>query len=367
MALVLGGAAMDAQLAPAYRWLHGAVAERHFPGGALAVGHKNLLALHPFGKFGYDAKATTTKPDTIYDAASLTKPVVTATLLAMLAESGEIDVDAPIARYLPECASGANPAWRARITIRHLLTHTSGLPAHRKYFQTLKSRRAIISAALAEPMEYEPGAQSVYSDVGFIALGEIVERVTGLPIDQLADDRIFAPLGMVNSFFKPPKTLLARVAPVSDDALRGKPLQRGAVHDDNARAMGGVAPHAGMFSTAGDLAVFCQMLLNGGIYTHRRLLRRESVEQFTMASPLSGNTRTLGWMAPTQPSSSGRYYSARGFGHLGFTGTSIWIDPEKQLFVVLLTNRVNPSKEKIRDLRAALHNAVVEALGLAQS
>ena len=161
--------------------------------------------------------------------------------------------------------------------------------------------------------------------------------------------------------------MLARVTPVSDDALGGKPLPRGAVHDDNARAMGGIAPHAGMFSTARDLAVFCQMLLNGGIYAHRRLLRRESVEQFTTASALSRNTRTMGWMARTDPSSSGRYYSERGFGHLGFTGTSIWIDPKKQLFVVLLTNRVNPSKEKIRDLRAALHDAVVEALGLAQS
>src|SRR5262249_51830811 len=139
---------------------------------------------------------------------------------------------------------------------------------------------------------------------------------------------------------------------------------RGAVHDDNARSMGGVAPHAGVFSTAGDLAVFCQMLLNGGIYAHRRLLRRLTVKQFTAASQLSGNTRTPGWMVPTEPSSSGRYFSRQSFGHLGFPGTSVWIDPVKQLFVVLLTGRIQPTKEKLLRLRAALHDTVVESLGL---
>jgi CubicO group peptidase (beta-lactamase class C family) len=181
----------------------------------------------------------------------------------------------------------------------------------------------------------------------------------------LAQERIFGPLGMVHTTFNPVKALHERIAPVSDDLPRDKPVPRGAVHDDNARAMGGIGPHAGMFSTAGDLAIFCQMLLNGGIYGHRRLLRRETIFEFTTASPLSGNTRTLGWMAPTEPSSSGHYFFPRGFGHLGFTGTSIWINPDKGLFVVLLTNRVNPSQEKIRDLRGALHDAVVEALGIA--
>ena len=268
MTLVPDGAAMDAQLAPAYRWLDSAVANRDFPGGTLAVGYDNRFVKHAFGKLSYEAKAAPAKPDTIYDTASLTKPVVTTTLATILAEAGQIDVDAPIARYLPEWVSGAHSAWRASITIRHLLTHTSGLPAHREYFKTLKSRRAIIAAALQEPLTYEPGSQSLYSDVGFIALGEIIERVTGQKIDQLARELIFARLGLADTTFNPTKSLLARVAMVSDEIPRGKPLRRGTVHDDNARAMGGVAPHAGMFSTAGDLAVFCQMLLNGGIYAH---------------------------------------------------------------------------------------------------
>jgi beta-N-acetylhexosaminidase len=370
MELAPADTGMSAKLAPAYRLLEEAVADGAFPGGVLAVGHCGRLAAYPFGKQSSDERSPDVSGGTIYDAASLTKPVVTTTLAAMLEESGQLDLDAPLARYLPEWAAGANADWRARVTPRHLLTHTSGLPAHREYFRQVKSAREMIARVLAEPLAYEPGSQSIYSDIGFIALGEILQRLTGRALDELARVRIFAPVGMTDTLFQPPKGLRRRIAPTQIDAVVRKRALPGEVYDENAWAMGGVAGHAGMFSTGADLARFCQMLLNGGIYAHQRLLQRKTVARFTAPAALAGNERTLGWTVPTEGSSSGHYFSKRSFGHTGFTGPSIWVDPEKHLFVVLLTNahRVHPAPEndKIRRVRPALHDAVVEALGLAR-
>jgi CubicO group peptidase (beta-lactamase class C family) len=248
-----------------------------------------------------------------------------------------------------------------------LLTHSSGLPAHKEYFLTLHSKREFIAALCRETLEYAPGTKTVYSDLGFILLGEILERATGKPLDQLAHEQIFAPLAIADTMFNPAKNLLSRIAPTENDTVLRKRLLQGEVHDENAFAMGGVAGHAGLFTTASNLAAFCQMLLNGGIYGHHRLLTRATISQFTVPQALAGNARTLGWMAPTPNSSSGRYFSPRSFGHLGFTGTSIWIDPDRQLFVILLTNRVYPVREndKIAAVRPAVHDAVIESLGLA--
>jgi CubicO group peptidase (beta-lactamase class C family) len=271
-----------------------------------------------------------------------------------------------VARYIPEWNAGLTPDWRKTVTVRNLLTHSSGLPAHKDYFLTLHSKREFIPAICKEPLEYEPGTKTVYSDLGFILLGEILERATGKSVDQLAHEQIFVPLDMTSSAFNPPKSLLSRVAPTENDTAFRKQLVQDAVHDENAFAMGGVAGHAGLFTTAGDLAVFCQMLLNGGIYGHHRLLARATITQFTAPQTVAGNARTLGWMTPTPNSTSGRYFSPRSFGHLGFTGTSIWIDPDRQLFVILLTNRVYPTRDndKIAAVRPAVHDAVMESLGL---
>jgi beta-N-acetylhexosaminidase len=357
------------KLQPAYDVLDRAVADHAFPGGVLAVGYRNELFVHGFGRQTYDAKSPAVNADTIYDAASLTKPVVTATLVAMQVEAKRIDLDLPVARYLPEWNAGPNPDWRKTVTIRHLLTHSSGLPAHRDYFLTLHSSREIVAAICREPLEYAPGTKTIYSDLGFILLGEILERATGKTIDQLAGEQIFAPLAMKATFFDPAKSLAQRIAPTENDTVFRKRLLQGEVDDENAFAMGGVAGHAGMFSTAPNLAAFCQMLLNGGMYAHRRLLTRATISLFTAPQPLAGGTRTLGWMTPTPNSSSGLYFSARSYGHLGFTGTSIWIDPDRQLFVILLTNRVYPTRDndKITAVRPAAHDAVIEALGLASA
>jgi beta-N-acetylhexosaminidase len=366
-----------AGLAPAWEVMERAVRDAAFPGGVLAVGYRGKLAVRAFGKLSYDRGAAPVAPSTIYDLASLTKVIVTTTLTERLTEApvgSGLQLDAPIERYLPEWIAGTGQAgagpqaeWRQQVTVRHLLTHTSGLPAHRDYFLTCKNKRELLEKIFAEPLEAQPGTKEAYSDLGIILLGEMIERLTGKSLDSLAAEQIFRPLDMTETMFLPPKKFLTRIAPTENDAAYRKRLIWGEVHDENAYAMGGVAGHAGLFGTAGDLAIFCQTLLNGGVYAYHRILRRATIAQFTAPQPLSGNTRTLGWTVPTDNSSGGHFLSQHSFGHTGFTGTSIWIDPDKQLFVILLTNRVNPTREnhKIQDVRPAVHDAVVQALGLA--
>jgi len=360
----------EAKLQPALDVLEKAIADKAFPGATLAVGYKDKVALHAFGKLSYDAKSPQVNLRTMYDVASLTKVIVTTTLAEKLVEGdfpSPLQLDAPVERYLPEWASGPQPEWRHRVTVRHLLTHTSGLPPFKEYWRTSKSKQDTLKMIFAEPLENEPGTKMVYSDLGVILLGEIIERLTGQTLDQLANEYIFAPLGMHDSMYKPPKKIWPSIAPTEFDANFRKRLVQGEVHDENAYAMGGVSGHAGVFSTAPDLAAFCQMLLNGGVYEHHRILRRATIAQFTAPQELAKGTRTLGWVVPTEGSSSGHYFSPHSFGHTGFTGTSIWIDPDRQVFVVLLTNRVNPTREnhKIAEVRPALHDAVMQALGLA--
>jgi len=352
---------------PVQALLQEAVAQGVFPGGVLAVGYQGHLAvLHPFGRLTYDDDASPVRADTLYDLASLTKVVATTTAAMMLYERGLLPLDAPVTDYLPGFRAGPDGALKDRILIRHLLTHSSGLPGYVRLFQEVKDRRQLLERIYALPLDYPTGSRSVYSDLGIILLGEVLERTSGRPLDRLLQENLFAPLGLSNTLFSPSASLRARVAPTEVDREFRHRLLRGEVHDENAWVMGGVAPHAGLFSTARDLAVFCQLLLNGGIYAHHRYLKRSTIEVFTTRQRIPDSSRALGWDTPSDPSSGGRYLSERAFGHTGFTGTSIWLDPEKDLFVVLLTNRVHPTRtnEKIRDLRPRLHDAVIEALGL---
>ncbi|MGB0036606.1 MAG: glycoside hydrolase family 3 N-terminal domain-containing protein [Candidatus Acidiferrales bacterium] len=363
--------AMSDRLKSAFDLLDRAVADGAFPGGVLAVGLRNTCVVRAFGKLSSDANASAVNTETIYDLASLTKPIVTATAVMMLVERKRLALGAPIARLLPEWNSAAksdpDPAWRELVTMKMLLLHDAGLAAHRDFFLDARSRPHVLARVMAEPLEREPGKQIEYSDLGFILLGEIVERVTGESLDAFAQENIFAPLAMHESFFNPPPALHARIAPTEDDVQFRKRLLHGEVHDENSWAMGGIAGHAGLFSTAADVAAFAQMILNGGIYAHRRLLARATIQEFATRVKIGDSARALGWDVPTEPSSTGRYFSPRSFGHNGFTGTSLWLDPERGLFVVLLTNRVHPTRanEKIRQVRPALHDAVLEALGLA--
>ena len=371
MTLQLMDVRAEAQLQPAFKVVEDAIADKAFPGATIAVGYKGKVTYHAFGKLSYDSDSPAVKVDTMYDLASLTKVVVTTTLVEKLAEGDfgqPLNLDTPIERYLPEWLSSGNQLdWRHMVTIRHLMTHTSGLPPFKEYWRTSTGKQDTLTRIFAEPLEYEPGTKMIYSDLGIILMAEIIQRLTGKPLDVLANDYIFKPLAMKDTMYNPPKKLWPEIAPTEiDNQLRHR-LVQGEVHDENAYTIGGVSGHAGVFSTSPDLSHFCQMLLNGGVYAHKRILKRATIAEFTAPQAISKNERTLGWVVPTASSSSGHYFSIHSYGHTGFTGTTIWIDPDRQLFVVLLTNRVNPTREnmKIAQVRLAVHDAVMKALGLA--
>jgi CubicO group peptidase (beta-lactamase class C family) len=343
------------------RLLEGFRERRAFPGGVLAVGNRaGLLDLHPFGRLTYEADAPPVTAGTLYDLASLTKVVATTTMAMILFDEGRLDLDQPVRELLP----GFQGPGKEAVTVRHLLTHSSGLPAVAPLYKEVQGRAAYLERIQAMDLVYPPGSRSEYSDLGIILLGAILEGAAGQPLEAFVRARVFGPLGMRDTLFRPPAGLRPRIAPTEFDPWRGRLIQ-GEVHDENAFAMGGVAPHAGLFSTAGDLARFARMLLNGGSLDGRRTLSRQTVELFTRRAGIPGSDRALGWDTKSaEGSSAGTLLSSRSFGHTGFTGTSIWIDPERQLFIILLTNRVHPTRENnlIREARPAVADAVVRAL-----
>jgi beta-N-acetylhexosaminidase len=364
--------AMVAKLKPAFDVVDKGVADDAFPGAVVAIGYKSQLAIHASGHLTRDAGSPAVTEDTMYDMASLTKVVATTTSVMLLVQQGRLNLDLPVARYIPEFAeyakSDPDPSWRSRITVRMLMLHNSGWPAHRDFYKVGKDYESVVSLVIAEPLIHAPGTEVEYSDLNFITLGEIVSRLTGDPLDEFAEQNIFEPLGMTETLYNPPKSMRSNIAPTENDTTYRNRLLQGEVHDENAFAMGGVSGNAGLFSSVRDVSIFCQFLLNGGIYNYKRLLNRSTIDQFTSRVVIGKSARTVGWDVPTGPNSSaGHLLSASAFGHTGFTGTSIWIDPERQLFIILLTNRVNPTRanEKIRQVRPALADAAVTALGLA--
>jgi CubicO group peptidase (beta-lactamase class C family) len=337
-----------------------AVAQKAFPGAVVAIGRDGALVhLRAFGHLTYDANAPEVKTDTIYDLASLTKVIATTTMAMIQVDEGRIDISRPVSAFLPAFKGGA----KDKVTVEQLLTHSGGLDWWAPLFKELSGPKAYLARIQAMDLAYEPGTKSLYSDLGLVLLGEILQRVAGQELDAFARARIFAPLGMKETLYRPGPALTARVAPTEKDAWRGKVLQ-GEVHDENAAALGGVAPHAGLFGTAPDLARFAQMLLNGGTLEHHRIVSRPTLERFTRRAGVPNSSRALGWDTPSENSSAGTRLSARAFGHTGFTGTSMWIDPEQRLFVILLSNRVHPSRENnaIRDVRRAVADAAVAAV-----
>jgi serine-type D-Ala-D-Ala carboxypeptidase len=332
-----------------------------YPGAAVVVGRKGAAVWEKgFGRASYGSHAPKVDPrETIYDLASLTKVVGTTTAVMILYDEGRINLDAPVREYLAEFTGGDKDS----VTVRELLEHRSGLPADRDIWRMARTPADARAAVLDVPLVCRPGDCYVYSDLGAIVLGMIVERVTGLGLDVYLHERVFAPLGMTHTFFRPADSLRKHVAPTSLSPDGGQ-MVRGVVHDENAWAMGGVAGHAGLFSTATDLAVFAQMLLNGGVYDGVRIVSDSTVRLFTTRA--AGN-RALGWAMADGQWGSGRYLSDGSFGHVGFTGTSIWIDPERELFVILLTNRVytprvRGSSKAIADIRADLADAAAVAV-----
>jgi len=356
----------EKKFARAFAIIREGIAQRAFPGAALAITHHGaLVASQGFGRFTYDASSPEVQADTIFDLASVTKAVATTTLGLILYERGQFSLDQPLARALPEFVTLApkhQQEAREAVTLRMLLAHSSGLPAYEKLFEFATAREDLVRAALTTPLRAAPGTRAEYSDIGFILLGEVLAAKAGLPLDVFARQEIFTPLGMTRTCFNPAPGLKPEIPPTEDDRRFRKRVIQGEVNDENAYVMGGVAGHAGVFAPAADIARFAECMLRGGA----PLVHAETVKLFTRCeASLVGTSRALGWDTPSRPeSSSGRYFSQLAFGHLGFTGTSLWIDPGRKLSVTLLTNRTWPDRasQLIREVRPRLHDAIVVAL-----
>lgn len=329
-----------------------------YPGASVVVGRRGFSVFEKgYGRLGWTKASAAVLPDeSIYDLASLTKVVGTATAAMILWDEGRLDLDAPVSRYLPSFSGGQ----KDEVTIRHLLTHTSGLPAGRDLRRLASSPWEARSVVTATPLACRPGACQVYSDLGADVLGFAVEAIAGQGLDGFLAERVFTPLGMNDTRFRPSDADRDRIAPTEVSSRRGYPLV-GEVHDENAFALGGVAGHAGLFSTAADLSIFAQMMLNRGTYEGVRIVSDSAVERFTKRT---SGTRALGWDTSDGEGAAGVHMGANAYGHTGFTGTSLWIDPDRDLFVVLLTNRVHAPRARrparvIADVRADLADAAV--------
>ena len=342
--------------------LKNAVAAGNAPGAVLLVGHNGMLVYRKaIGNRALEPKPEPMTPDTIFDLASLTKVMATTICVMRLEQLGQIKLNDPVAKYIPDFAQNG----KQDVTIRMLLTHYSGLPADLDLKQPWSGLEEGYSRANASKLENPPGAVFLYSDVGFVVLGELVQKVSGVPLDQYAQTYIFGPLAMTSTRFNPPQTWVPRIAPTQRDEHTGQVL-RGAVHDPTAHQMGGVAGDAGLFSNADDVAKFAQAMLNGGAPILSPLI----VEKMTTPQQPANypNVRGLGWDIDSPFSSTrGELLPVGSFGHTGFTGTSLWIDPTTNTYIVLLTNALNLKEGNVVSLRTEIAMAVAAALQLKPS
>ena len=299
-----------------------------FPGAAVVVGrHGAIVWERGYGSLDWQSGARVDAEHTMYDLASLTKVVATTAAAMVLVDRGKLRLDERVTHYLPAFSGGGKDA----VTIRDLLMHRSGLPAGRDLPGRGNRSDAARTAVLATPLIRPPDSVTEYSDLGLDVMGFVIEHITREPLDEFVRRTVYGPLGMRSTMFRPAPALRARIAPTAGS------LARGEVHDGSARALGGVAGHAGLFSTAGDLAVFAQLMLDGGAAGRTRLFADSIAREFTQPD---ADLRGLGWQTCPGDGSCGQYLSTHAFGHTGFTGTSMWIDPERDLFVIVLTNRV---------------------------
>jgi CubicO group peptidase (beta-lactamase class C family) len=334
------------------------LADSAYPGAYAVVGSSNeIYASMGVGHLDW---ATSPVPDenTMWDMASLSKVIGTTTAAMQLWEEGRLNLEAPVQKYIPEF-TGKN---KELVTVRNLLTHSSGLPAWRPLYKEARTPEEAVQLVFTTPLDTLPNVRMVYSDLGIITLGKIIERISGESLDGYLALHVFGPLGMKSTMYRPPAWMRQRIAPTERDPWRGR-LVYGEVHDENSYALGGVAGHAGLFSTGHDLAIFAQMYLNGGVHDSVRIVSETAVKTFTQVQDSTLSNRALGWEVPSGTNSAGHLLSKHAFGHTGFTGTSIWMDPDRDLFVILLTNRVDPSRESrgIYAVRPALADAVAEA------
>lgn len=354
----------------AYSVLEDAIRSRAFPGCAFGVLHRGeVVLLDALGKFTYDQSSPAVKPTTVYDIASLTKVVCTTAVAMLLYQQQRLDLDVPVGDLLPGFVIGQqDEARKHRVTLRMLLAHSSGLPGYVRLFETATTPRALLRACLELPLEAAPGARAEYSDMGFILLGKALEVLIGESLNSFSGREVFAPLGLEVTRFCPPQDWRPSIPPTEEDTTFRFRILQGEVQDEHCFLLKGCAGHAGLFSSVPDLLKFAQNLVDplhtNGTSTESFLFQPETIRLFATPQPPSGSSRALGWDTPSAPSSSGEYFSSSSIGHLGYSGTSLWIDLERSIAVVLLTNRTWPDRQngQIRQVRPAFHDAVMKAL-----
>lgn len=336
-----------------------------FPGAAYGVlrGDEPSV-IQAAGRFTYEPDAPAVRRETIFDMASVSKVMATTAMAMLLWERGQLDLDRPAGDTIPEFVwKETAQSLKRSVTPRMLLAHSSGLPAYERLYERHSTRETLLAACLQIPLEAAPETHAVYSDIGFIVLGHLLETIAGESLDAFCHRGVFEPLGMTSTRYRPPSETRASIPPTGIDTRRG--LLQGEVHDDNCRIMGGVSGHAGLFSNVADTLRFAQCILRGGT----PIFKAATVALFTaLQSTPANTTRALGWDTPSLPSSSGHCFSPHSVGHLGYTGTSLWIDMEKDLSIVLLTNRTYPGNGQggissgIQRVRPLFHDAVMQEL-----
>jgi len=364
------GEVQQVEFINAWSVIDSAIENRIFPGAQVAVVHRGkLIASRGFGRHTYDNSSPPVKQESIYDIASLTK-VLSATPITMkLIAQKKLSLEHTVQQFYPQFTGNG----KEDITIRHLLTHSSGLPGYYQFFldDQISTKEDVLDYILNVKLHSEPGSHYEYSDLGFILLTSIIEKVANRSIDRLAHSYFFGPLGMHHTCYNPPLEWKRKVAPTEIDSIYRNRLIHGEVHDENTHLMGGVSGHAGIFSTAKEITRYAQMLVDGGIWEGRRILKKSQIQEFTKVQHIPQDSDlALGWDTPSQSGKSiaGDYFTPGSFGHLGFTGTSLWIDPNEEIIIVLLTNRVHPSRKgdegskEMYGIRRDFYNRVMEVL-----
>jgi CubicO group peptidase (beta-lactamase class C family) len=345
-----------------------AVADEAFPGAACGVWlNGSVVALDSVGAFTYDAGAPAVTPATVYDLASLTKVIATTSIAMLLYDRGVLDLDMRLGDILPGFViSDQHGTGRIRVTVRSLLAHSSGLPGYGQLFAAHSTPEGVLRGALQMPLEAAPGTRAEYSDIGFILLGKALEVLSGDILSRVFTREIATPLGLASTRFCPPREWHSEIPPTEHDFWYRNRVIQGEVQDENCYALGGAAGHAGLFSNALDVLKFAECILaEGRTPGGAQLFKPGTVHLFvTRQTQPAGTTRALGWDTPGESSSSGRFFQPGSIGHLGYAGTSLWIDPARRLAVVLLTNRTWPDRQSkaIQAVRPAFHDALAEGI-----